>query len=215
MAVKLEDRPIDTLRQEVIDQLIMNYGHGELSLEAFERRLDIAMQTTSHEKLVEQVADLQLAVNKEYVDEKQQQMGVKLSPLETKANDYMISLFGGNDVSGPRPIARTTWVVDIFSGADIDLTDAVFPQGEVRFRMFNLFSGTDFYVPENVNVITRMFSIFGGVDCRITSTPEPNAPTIIVEGIAIFSGIDIKVKKSLKERFIGFAEQFKKLLRSE
>ncbi len=38
MAVNIEDRPINKVREEVIDQLIMNYSHGELSHEAFERR---------------------------------------------------------------------------------------------------------------------------------------------------------------------------------
>ena len=43
MAVILEDRPIETLREEVIDTLIYNYSHGVISNEAFERRLDQAM----------------------------------------------------------------------------------------------------------------------------------------------------------------------------
>ena len=37
MAVIIQDRPIEKLREEVIDQLIMNYSHGEISLEAFDR----------------------------------------------------------------------------------------------------------------------------------------------------------------------------------
>ena len=42
MSVAYRDKPIELLREEVIEQLIMNYGHGELSLGAFERRLDQA-----------------------------------------------------------------------------------------------------------------------------------------------------------------------------
>jgi hypothetical protein len=45
MPVTPNDRPIETLREETIDQLIMNYGHGKLSREAFERRLDEALDT--------------------------------------------------------------------------------------------------------------------------------------------------------------------------
>ena len=36
-SVKFEDRPLEKVREETIDQLVMNYGHGELSSEAFER----------------------------------------------------------------------------------------------------------------------------------------------------------------------------------
>jgi len=43
MSVAPQDRPIDALREETVDQLIMNYGHGKLSRAAFERRLDEAL----------------------------------------------------------------------------------------------------------------------------------------------------------------------------
>ena len=50
MSVKFEDRPLEKVREETIDQLVMNYGHGELSSEAFERRLDAAMDATQRKK---------------------------------------------------------------------------------------------------------------------------------------------------------------------
>ncbi|MFT6206787.1 MAG: hypothetical protein ACJA0T_000691, partial [Colwellia sp.] len=52
MAVNIADRPTDKVREEVVDQLVMNYSHGELSHEAFERRLDQAMAFESNEDLV-------------------------------------------------------------------------------------------------------------------------------------------------------------------
>ena len=48
MSVVLEDRPIEQVREEVIDNLIYNYSHGVISAEAFERRLDKAMSTQVH-----------------------------------------------------------------------------------------------------------------------------------------------------------------------
>lgn len=36
MPVKTEDRPVKNIREEAIDQLVMNYGHDEITLEAFE-----------------------------------------------------------------------------------------------------------------------------------------------------------------------------------
>ena len=46
MSVKVEDRPIEQVREQVIDQLIYNYSHGVISVDAFERRLDNAMDAT-------------------------------------------------------------------------------------------------------------------------------------------------------------------------
>ena len=60
MPVKIEDRPIKAIREEVIDQLVMNYAHQEITLLAFENRLDLAIDTDDRAILLEQVADLDL-----------------------------------------------------------------------------------------------------------------------------------------------------------
>ena len=63
MPVKTEDRPLKNIREEVIDQLVMNYAHQEITLEAFEKRLDLAIDTDDRSVLLEQVADLDLATD--------------------------------------------------------------------------------------------------------------------------------------------------------
>ena len=57
MSVKIEDRPIEQVREQVIDQLIYNYSHGVISAEAFERRLDSAMEATENTALLNLVED--------------------------------------------------------------------------------------------------------------------------------------------------------------
>ena len=66
MPVNIEDRPVKKIREEVIDQLVMNYAHQEITLEAFENRLDIAMDTEDRNVLLEQVADLDLTTDNQY-----------------------------------------------------------------------------------------------------------------------------------------------------
>ena len=48
MTVKLEDRPLEQVKEEVIDVLVYNYSHSVISSEAFERRLDAVIATSSH-----------------------------------------------------------------------------------------------------------------------------------------------------------------------
>ena len=55
MPVKTEDRPLKNIREEVIDQLVMNYAHQEITLEAFEKRLDLAIDTDDRSVMLEQV----------------------------------------------------------------------------------------------------------------------------------------------------------------
>ena len=66
MPVKIKDRPVNHIREEVIDQLVMNYAHQEITLEAFERRLDRAIDTEDRNVMLEQVADLDLTTDSQY-----------------------------------------------------------------------------------------------------------------------------------------------------
>jgi len=212
MPVVPEDRPIETLRKEVIDQLVMNYSHGELSLEAFERRLDDAMETSEHRVLVELTADLDLKVDQDFVDNKNQQMGINYVPGDSRDVEHIFKIFSGEERNGAWRLPKEIQVTSIFSGVDIDLTEAQFSNPEVLITVYNIFSGLDIFVPENINVQTRVFSIFGGTSNNANSNADPNAPTVIVEGFSLFSGIDVKIKRTLKENFIIFADKLKTLL---
>lgn len=213
MSVILEDRPTETVRSEVIDQLIMNYSHGELSYEAFERRLDQAMELQSNEALMGLVEDLPLAVDKAFVENKKQGLAPNVVPGDTEDVEYMVNVFSGNKRTGVWTVPKEIRSISIFSGCDIDLTDAKFTQNELRIKTFCLFSGNDIYIPENVNVVSKAFCIFGGIDYQTATQVNPNieTPTIVIEGLCVFSGIDIKVKRTIKERFVEMADNFKNL----
>lgn len=219
MAVILEDRPIETVRSEVIDQLIMNYSHAELSYEAFERRLDQAMELQNHKDLVQLVEDLPLDVDKAFVEGKKQGCAPNFIPGEAEDIDYVVNIFSGGTRGGAWKVAKEIRYISIFSGSDIDFTDAQFSQSEVRVKIFSLFSGDTIYVPENVNVVSKSFCIFGSVDNHSPSGKSnnlgtlnvANQPTIIIEGFSIFSGINIEVRRSMKEKLVGLADSLKKL----
>jgi hypothetical protein len=100
MPVAYQDKPIELLREEVIDQLIMNYGHGEISLEAFERRLDEAYAASDHDLLHALTSDLTLETDQEYTRRKQQQLGVHYATGEPEDVDYLVSIMGGNSAAG-------------------------------------------------------------------------------------------------------------------
>ena len=212
MPVVDTDRPIESLREKVIDKLIMNYSHGELSLEAFERRLDEAMDTTDHNVLVNLTADLELAVDQEFIDSKEEQLNTHFVAGEAEDVEYIVQIFSGNDRNGSWVLPKEIRIFSLFSGADIDLSDAKFAHPTLRITVFSLFSGDNIFVADNVHVRTNAFSIFGGVSNKALSSAGQNAPTVIIDGVAIFSGISVKVKRSIKERFVLFADKLKEML---
>jgi hypothetical protein len=207
MPVIPEDRPLDVLRDDTVDQLIMNYGHGHLSLEAFQRRLDQAFDATSHEQLTALTGDLQLHVDRGYVDKKREELGFHYEdPDDADDVDYLICIFGGSDRGGEWTAAREIRVFTLFGGSDIDFSNAHFSSRTIRIRLVCVFGGVDIYVPEGVSTTVKTFNIFGGVSNKAPSVREPNAPRIIVEGLVLFGGVDVKVRRTLKERMLEFAD---------
>ena len=212
MPVNIEDRPIENVREAVIDQLIMNYGHGEISLEAFERRLDQAMTSTCNKELLSLVEDLDLNVDQDYVDSKKQDMSSNYRPGHTEAQETITNILSSSNRQGPWKVPKEINLNNYFSSADLDFTEAVFSHPEVRINTFSLFSSCTIYVPENVRVISHLSCIAGRLDNRSPSQNHNDSPTIYIEGKSVFSSINIEVKRSMKERFVAFADGLKRML---
>lgn len=211
MPVVIEDRPTQAVRDEVIDKLIMNYSHGKLSYEAFERRLDIAMESENNVEIAQQAEDLELIVDQAFVDSKKRDMNFNFEPSDSLPQDTLVSIFSGSERSGVWRVAKEVRIFSVFSGSDIDFSEATFTSKETTVKVFSLFSGDNIYVPENINVVSKAFCIFGGIENKAPCLGGQDAPTLIIEGCTIFSGIDIKVRQSLKERFVAFADSLKRM----
>ncbi|GHE84845.1 LiaF domain-containing protein [Thalassotalea profundi] len=211
MSVTIEDRPIESLREEVIDQLIMNYSHGKLSYEAFERRLDVAMASKSNVEIFALAEDLDLKVDPAYVESKKRDFSTQYTTKPPEENDLMINIFAGSNRQGRWTVAKEIRSLTVFGGSKVDFTDAQFSQPEVRMRVLCLFGGVDIYVPENVNIVSKAFCVFGGVDNSAPCIADRHSPTIIIEGFVMFGGVDIKVKRTIKEKFVAFADNMKNM----
>jgi hypothetical protein len=215
MAVVIEDRPTEAVRDEVIDQLIMNYSHGKLSYEAFERRLDKAMASQNNAEINALAEDLDLAVDKVFVENKKRDFAPSHSTDFTNddvdESDYLVNIFGGSNRSGQWSTAREIYSISVFGGSNIDFSEANFCHPVTTMKVFCLFGGDDIFIPEDINVVSKVFCIFGGVDNTAPSITNRQAPTLVIEGFVIFGGIDIKIKRSVKEKFVAFADHLKNL----
>ena len=113
MPVATHDRPINAVREEAIDQLIVNYGHGKLSLEAFERRLDRALDAKSHDEILELTADLDLVADKSYVAKKRAELGMEPDGALSKNVDHMVHIFGGGNRRGAWTVAKEIHMLNV------------------------------------------------------------------------------------------------------
>jgi hypothetical protein len=211
MPVTPNDRPIETLREETVDQLIMNYGHGKLSREAFERRLDEALDTKSHDKLLELTRDLDLKADRQYAAQKKAELRIRVDAGTSGSDDaeYMVNVFGGTTRKGAWHVPRSIRIVNVFGGADLDFSDATFSSQTTYITTFCLFGGVTARVREGLRTISKAVCIFGGVDNRGPSTADSNAPLVVIEGLVLFGGIDVKLKKTPKQHLQEFANQLR------
>ena len=55
-----------------------------------------------------------------------------------------------------------------------------------------IFGGIDIIVPPNVNVKVKSTPIFGGTSNKVKTTYNENLPTIYINSLAMFGGVEIK-----------------------
>lgn len=95
-------------------------------------------------------------------------------------------LFGKNFVGGE--------IVCVFGGSEINLMNADITSGTVELEIVCIFGGATLFIPPNWYVKSEMGSVFGGADDkRRTAMPDPNK-VLIIKGVCIFGGLEIKSK---------------------
>jgi hypothetical protein len=81
----------------------------------------------------------------------------------------------------------------VFGGCKIDLRDAQIQGREAVVDAYAVFGGVEIRVPEDWEVVNRGMGIFGGMsDHRRRPEVGPNTKTLILNGAAIFGGVDVK-----------------------
>jgi predicted membrane protein len=114
---------------------------------------------------------------------------------QTSSDDYLdaTAIFGGVHRVVISKNFKGGDVVNIFGGADINLTQADFT-GTVTLEITQVFGGAKIIVPTDWRVLIKTTSIFAGVEDKrppalIKENPEK---TLIIDGTSIFAGIDIQ-----------------------
>lgn len=209
MPVKLEDRPIEQVREETVDKLIVNYSHAIISAEAFERRLDEAMATDAHQQLVDLAADLPLEADPSYDAKKERSFTPNYSASEETEDDKLISILGSNVREGQWLVPKKIIVVDVIGSAKLDFTDAVFQHQHVEVNVTNVLGSLEIFVPENVNVKTRMFNIIGSSENNAPSMGGRQAPQITITGYSVLGSLEVSVKRTMKEKLVAFANSMR------
>ena len=209
MAVALEDRPREQVKEEVIDQLIINYSHGVISEQAFERRLDQAMQANSNERLMSLVADLELGkADENYQAMKQRGMQGSATPAAVRT-DKQLTVLSSNHCSGEWVVPEELRVTTVLGSNKLDFTHAVFQTPQVIIHLNSYLSEDTIWVPENADVQVSVSNLLSSIENNAGSRLSTDGPRIVVTGRLVLGSVKISVKQSMKDKFMKFANEMK------
>lgn len=114
--------------------------------------------------------------------------------------DYIdeVVIFGGGKKNIVDQNFKGGRITCIFGGTELDFTNARLAEGTNVIDLVCLFGGASLVVPPDWHVRTEVVSILGGFADKRIKMPEGNTKDreIIIKGIAIFGGGDIKSFKT-------------------
>jgi hypothetical protein len=77
-------------------------------------------------------------------------------------------------------------------GVVIDLRSAKLAEDRASIDVFAMWGGIDLVVPEGWRVVSEVTPIMGGFEDNTAPPAETNAPTLVVRGLAIMGGVEVK-----------------------
>jgi hypothetical protein len=107
------------------------------------------------------------------------------------------AVFGGPHLASTSRAFRGAWLTAIFGGITLDLRDAQPAADGASINATVAFGGIDILVPEGWRISVRSVPIFGGLDDKTdhSKVPAEGAPTLHVDAVTVFGGVDIKHRK--------------------
>ncbi|HEV3173428.1 MAG TPA: DUF1707 domain-containing protein [Actinocrinis sp.] len=196
----LEMRASDADRERIAERLRVAAGHGRLTMDELEERLERAYGAKTYAELEPIIRDLP-----------DTDAGASYAPGAASA--AMSARVGGTASRKRWSIAvmsgatrRGTWVVPprynafaFWGGVVLDLRQASYAQQETVIRANALMGGIEIIVPDDVHVHLEGVGIMGGYDeIPATRQPPPGAPVVRVTGIAFWAGVQVKRKSAPK-----------------
>jgi hypothetical protein len=188
-------RVSDSDREQAAEVLREAAGHGRITMDELDERLEVAYAAKTYADLAVVTRDLPQAGQ----------------PAAAPARPGTVSRIGGTPrstfsvavLSGARRMGR--WVVPrkyvavaVMGGIELDLRDAQFSEPDVTLHAYTVMGGIEITVPEDVEVDVSGLAFMGGFDHNASGPGTPGAPRVRVLGFALMGGVEIRRKPAAK-----------------
>jgi hypothetical protein len=197
---------LERRKQLLIDQLTGRFSNDHISMEVYESAVEDVNAAGTIDELSFLSQKMNLPAIAQRAPEPMRPPAEYQSPAAGELINFgsypqrmdKIAIFSGSETNGMIKMAPKTSCISVFGGLRLDLRKAIFPPGETVIDVVAVFGGVDIVLPEGVNYSVGGFAIFGGFSSPrgIQQADEhPGAPTVRIQGIALFGGTDVKIRR--------------------
>ncbi|MFD5418765.1 DUF1707 domain-containing protein [Streptomyces sp. NPDC127069] len=200
-AAALSMRASDADRERVVERLRDAVAEGRLDMEEFEERLEAAYKSRTYAELEPLTRDLPAPESSSALSYAPGPVSATSSSWQsriggTSASSSAVAVMSGFQRKGRWTVPAQFNAVAFWGGGELDLREADFAAREVVITCVAIMGGIEITVPPGVEVDVRGIGIMGGFDQgrSLENRPEPGAPRVVVNGLAFWGGVAVKVK---------------------
>jgi hypothetical protein len=174
-------------RDATVQELQTAFADGRITELEFDERMTLALNARTQAELSQLVADLPNS------------SGLSSPSISTSAlsqkNGNALAILSGFERKGHWVVPAHLNVVAMMGGCVLDLRQAELTSSQTVFNIMAFMGGVEIIVPPGIRVEMQGVPVMGGWSNRTRSENLPtNAPVVLIRGVAVMGGVDVKSK---------------------
>jgi hypothetical protein len=183
-------RVSDSDRERAADVLREAAGHGRITMDELDERLELTYAAKTYADLAAVTRDLPGPA--QAPSAVQPAMAGRIGG--TPRSKFSVAIMSGARRMGRWVVPRNYVGVAVMGGIELDLREAQFSEPEVTIHAYTLMGGIEITVPEDVDVDVSGVAFMGGFDHNASGPGVPGAPRVRIIGFALMGGVDVRRK---------------------
>jgi hypothetical protein len=106
----------------------------------------------------------------------------------------LVAVYDGIQLRSRAKAFRGGSLLAWYGGVEVDLAEATLAP-QTHLSVHTLFGGIAIRVPPGCRIESSLHALVGGVDVHAPEPPSPDAPTLTLDGLAVFGGIAVGAKR--------------------
>ncbi|MFF3270025.1 DUF1707 domain-containing protein [Streptomyces chrestomyceticus] len=188
-----ELRASDADRDRIAEILREALAVGRLDAEEHSERIDLVYRAKTMGELEPLVRDL--PVEGGAPGSRPAAAAYEAEPAGALPDQNMVAIFSASTRKGRWRVPSRINAVAVFGSVEIDLTEGIFQQQQVRINVTAIFGSVEIRVPENVTLRSSGSGVLGAFEVETNESVEPDAPVVLVNGYAVLGSVEARAKR--------------------